>query len=243
MTSERVLGYISPPTADSQHALSVNAEPLLPPTVRRVTTGLGISDYTTAGVEEAIGRYWACVDELVAEGAQYLILAGVPISSQLGRDRVLRLLEDTTQRTGVPADATNEAMIAALQHLGITEVTIASRWAEELNRRMTEYFAQAGIATLAVTSEGQWAREAFAMSIEKGFVLAMRLGREARRLAPRAGAVLMPGGTWRSLAAVPLLEEELAVPVITNQTAETWRLVRAGWGPAVSGWGGLLERP
>lgn len=74
------------------------------------------------------------------------------------------------------------------------------------------------------------------MSVEEGFVFAMRL-------APGAPALLLPGGTWRSLAAVPPLEEEFCVHVITNQTAESWRLIKAGAGPAVPGWGRLLENP
>ncbi|MSQ27335.1 MAG: hypothetical protein EXR51_04250 [Dehalococcoidia bacterium] len=237
------LGFIAPPAVGAEQALRINEEQLLPPDVVRITVGLGISDYTTAGVEEAIGRYWSLVDELAAKGANYIILAGVPISSQLGRERVLRLLEETKRRTGITADSTNEAMIAAMQHLRMDRMTVASRWADELNRRLTEYFGGAGIKVEAITSEGQWAKEAFAMSVEKGFVLAMRLGREAMRLVPDAPVLLMPGGTWRSLAAVPLLEEEFGVHVITNQTAETWRLIGAGAGPAVQGWGRLLANP
>ena len=171
------LGFIAPPAVGAEQALRINEEQLLPPDVVRISVGLGISDYTTAGVEEAIGRYWSLVDELAAKGANYIILAGVPISSQLGRERVLRLLEETKRRTGITADSTNEAMIAAMQHLRVDRMTVASRWAAELNRRLTEYFGEAGIKVEAITSEGQWAKEAFAMSVEKGFVLAMRLGR------------------------------------------------------------------
>ena len=81
------------------------------------------------------------------------------------------------------------------------------------------------------------------MSIEKGVVLAFRLGREAMQKAPGAGALLLPGGTWRSLAAVPILEEDLNVPVITNATATAWRLINAGIAPPVQGWGTLLANP
>ena len=114
------LGFIAPPAVGAEQALRINEEQLLPPDVVRISVGLGISDYTTAGVEEAIGRYWSLVDELAAKGANYIILAGVPISSQLGRERVLRLLEETKRRTGITADSTNEAMIAAMQPGRIT---------------------------------------------------------------------------------------------------------------------------
>ncbi len=81
------------------------------------------------------------------------------------------------------------------------------------------------------------------MSIEKGIVLAFRLGREAMRKAPHARALILPGGTWRSLAALPILEEDFDVPVITNTTATVWRIMSQGIAPPVKGWGRLLEHP
>jgi maleate cis-trans isomerase len=60
------------------------------------------------------------------------------------------------------------------------------------------------------------------------------------RQAPHAEALLLPGGAWRSLAAVPILEEDFGVPVITNPIAEVWRFIAAGMAPPVHGWGRLL---
>ena len=237
-------GFIGPTEAGGAQQQRSQPEPLLPPDVVEVSTGLGISDYTTEGVEEAIGgRYWKCVDELVAKKAQSLNLGGVPISSQLGRPRVLSLIGETQQKTGLPADSTNEAIIAALERLGVKRIAVASRWALQLNEALVGYFGRAGIEVASITSEGQWAREAFAMSVEKGIVLAFRLGREAMRKAPNAGALLLPGGTWRSLAAVPILEDDFDVPVITNGTATAWRIISQGIAPPVKGWGRLLENP
>jgi maleate cis-trans isomerase len=218
-------------------------EPLLPPDVVGINAGLNISDYTTEGVEDGISRYWDCVNRLLPQKVQSITLGGVPISSQLGRPRVLRLMDETRQKTGLPADSSNEAIIAALNHLGATRIAVASRWADQLNERLVEYLNAAGVNVLAVTTAGQWAAEAFGMSIEKGMVLAMRLGRDAMRRAPNAQALLLPGGTWRSLAAVPLLEEEFDVPVLTNTVATTWCLMDRGAAPPVEGWGRLLANP
>jgi len=218
-------------------------QPLLPPDVVGINAGLNISDYTTEGVADGISRYWSCVDRLVDQKVQSITLGGVPISSQLGRQRVLQIIDETQQKTGLPADSSNEAIIAALNHLGANRIAVASRWADELNERMVEYLNAAGITVLAVTTAGQWAAEAFGMSIEKGMVLAMRLGREAMRRAPEAQALLLPGGTWRSLAAVPLLEDEFDLPVLTNSVATTWCLMDRGIAPPVEGWGRLLAKP
>lgn len=216
-------------------------QPLLPPTIRRVSSSIEIADYTVECVNEAIrDRYWPCVEELMKQGAQSITLAGFPIASQLGRPRVLELQEETVKRTGVIADSQAEATIAAMRHLGVRRIAIASRWSKQLNEAFVAYLEHADIEVLAITSVGQWAKQAFSMSIEEGVKLAFQLGREAMRQAPSAEALLLAGGAWRSLAAVPILEEDFGIPVITNPIAPVWRLIAAGIAPPVDGWGRLL---
>lgn len=236
-------GAIGPQGPDSEGSPGKQSEPLLPPDILILSNGLGLKDYTEAGVEEAMTRYWPCVDEHVSNGAQRVSLAGVPISSQLGRARVLSLLDETQRTRGVVADAATEAIIAGFQHLGIHRIAIASRWADELNAKLVAYLHEAGIETLAITSENQWAKEAFSMSLEYGIKLAAQLGRQAMRQAPRAEGLLLPGGAWRSLAVVPLLEEDFGRPVITNSMARAWRLIHEGIAPPKLGWGTLLATP
>lgn len=235
-------GSVSPIGPD-RHPMS-QPQPLLPPDVARISCSIEISDYTAAGVDEAIrNRYWPCVEELVARGADSITLAGFPIASQLGRTRVLELLEETRKRTGKTADAQSEATLDAMRRLGMHRIAIASRWSTELNAKLVDYLTSAGIEVLTVTSVGQWARQAFSMSIEEGVKLAFQLGREAMRKAPDADGLLLPGGAWRSLAAVPILEEDFGKPVVTNPIAQVWRLISQGIAPPVEGWGRLLATP
>lgn len=216
---------------------------LLPPDVVQLSNGIGISDYTVDGVEEAMARYRGCIDALVQQGAQRTFLAGFPISAQLGRARALKLFQETQERTGLPASSDAEATIESIKHLGVTRVTIASRWAKELNDKLVQYLTEGGIEVLYITSAGQWAKEAFAMSIEQGVKIAFQLGREAMRNAPQAQGLLMPGGTWRILAAIPILEDDFDKPVFSNPTALPWRLMHDGVAPPLQGWGRLLEKP
>jgi arylmalonate decarboxylase len=231
------------PIGPDRHPMS-QPEPLLPPDIKTISCSIEISDYTAAGVDEAVrDRYWSCVEALVQQGANSITLAGFPIASQLGRPRVLALAQETTEKTGVPADSHAEASIDAMRHLGMARVAIASRWSEELNSKLVAYLTSAGIEVLTVTSVGQWAKQAFSMSIEEGVKLAMQLGREAMRKAPQADGLLLPGGAWRSLAAVPILEEDFGKPVVTNPIAQVWRLIAQGIAPPVKGWGRLLAAP
>jgi maleate cis-trans isomerase len=234
-------GIVAPMTGHSEQL--EGAEPLLPPSIEIVQAMLGVKDYTRQGVDEAMTRYWACVDQLVQQGVQRLTFAGVPLSAQLGRPRVLQLLEQTQQRTGLVADAANESIIAALEHLGAASVAIASRFPDQVNDAIVAYFEAAGLRVPTITRRDQWARDIAGESIEAGIKLAAELGREAMRRAPDADALLLPGGSWRALAVVPLLEEDFGKPVITNATARAWRLMHAGLAPAKPGWGVLLASP
>ena len=234
-----VAGSVSPIGTD-RHPMS-QPQPLLPPEVKTISVSMEISDYTAEGVDEAIRlRYWSCVDELMRQGANSVTLVGFPISAQLGRPRVLEILKETTRRTGVFADSHAEAAIDAMRHLGMGRIAIASRWTDELNRKVVAYLESVGFDVLAVTSVGQWAKQAFSMSIEEGVKLAFQLSREAMRKAPEADGLLLVGGAWRSLAAVPILEEDFGKPVVTNPIAQAWRLISQGVAPPVQGWGRLL---
>lgn len=235
-------GVIGPVMRDPT-AGSPMAEPLLPPDVVRVATGIGIKDYTTEGVEDGMSRYWDCVDYVMKGGAQRTFLAGFPIAAQLGRERALKTFAETSRKTGVPASSDAEATIECMKHFGVTRIAVASRWAPEMNDLLIKYLTDAGFEVLYITTAGQWAAEAFAMSIEEGIKKAFQLAREAMKNAPQAEGLLMPGGTWRILAAIPVLEDDFAQPIFSNPTAVPWRLMHDGIAPAVPGWGRVLANP
>jgi maleate cis-trans isomerase len=114
-----------------------------------VATFLTLENYTPEGVEKAFGNYWNCVDTLAREKAQVIVFGGAPVSAVLGRERVLKLLNETQQRAGVRADAPLEALIAAMKHLELTKVAVGSRWAEPVNQTIARYLEAGGI-------EGYW---------------------------------------------------------------------------------------
>lgn len=233
------VGTVSPIGPD-RHPMS-KPEPLLPADIAQVAASIEVTDYTPEGVQEAIAqRYWQCVDELTSKGANSITLAGLPIASQLGRPKVLQLLEETHKQTGLIADAHAEATIAAIKHFGAKRIAVASRWTDALNVKLIDYLTQAGLEILTITTASQWAKQAFSMSIEEGVRLAFQLGREAMRKGPKAELLLVAGGAWRSMPVVPYFEEEYGIPVVTNPITQPWRLIAAGIAPPVQGWGRLL---
>ena len=59
------------------------------------------------------------------------------------------------------------------------------------------------------------------------FALALELGAEALRAAPEAQALLMPGGLWFAIHAVPMLEAEFGRPVLLNILSTAWAALHA----------------
>jgi len=214
---------------------------LVPLEVMELATSLGLENYTPEGVEKALGNYWKCVDTLAKEKAQVIIFGGAPVSAVATRARVVELLRETTAKTGVPADAPLEALIAAMKHLGLKKLAVGSRWADKVNDAIVGYLADGGIEVVGITKRNQWAAEAFAMSFEEGLNTALDVGREAAKLTPEAEAIAVPGGAAMALHVIPALEEEFGKPAFTNMSVEVWnQLVRPGIVPPVQGWGCLL---
>src|SRR5438876_6068650 len=103
-TPRYVIGSIGP--ISEEHALSretvanpnLRSERLLPPDIKYIHAGLQLTDYTPEGVEDGISRYWQCVDKLMQHKLDRIGWGGFPISAQLGRDRCLKLIEETHQK-------------------------------------------------------------------------------------------------------------------------------------------------
>lgn len=214
---------------------------LVPLDVMELSTGLGLENYTPEGVERALGNYWNCVEILAREKADVIIFGGAPISAVLSRPRVLELLQQTQEKTGIAADAPLEALIAGMKHLGLQRLAVGSRWADAVNEAIIKYLEHGGIKVVGITKRNQWAADAFAMSLEEGLKLALNVGREAANMAAEADAIAVPGGAAMSLHVIPALEEEFGKPTFTNLSVEVWNdLVRPGIIPPVKGWGCLL---
>ena len=237
-------GHIDPAATEARRARrgpGYEFYQIAPTDIMLVTAVLGIRDFTREAVEAAISNYWNCVDALAAEKVDVFVLGGTPVSAQLGRSRVVRLLREAEDKTGIRGDAPLEAAIAAMMHLGLKRIAVGGRWTEEFNQAVIRYLEEGGLEVAGITKRGQLGKEAFAMTLEGGMDLALEVGREAARMCPDAEAILVPGGAAMSLHVIPAIEEEFGKPTFTRTSAEVWRnLVYPGIIPPVRGWGKLL---
>lgn len=236
-----IWGDISPRGSSVQRGPGYQFYKIVPTDVMLVVAPLGIKDYTQDRVDEAITSFDDRVDSLAKEKADHLILGGAPVSAQLGRERVQRLLREAEDRSGIPGDGPIEAVIAAMKHLGLKRIAVGSRWADELNAKVAAYLEAGGLEVVGITSRGQWAGEAFGMSFEEGLQTAIDVGREAAALDPSVDAIWVAGGAAMALHAIPAIEAEYHKPVFTNLSAEVWHgLVHPKIIDPVKDWGTLL---
>ena len=186
-----------------------------------LTTGLNLKEYSLAAVEEELPSLWRAFELLASKKVDRLSLSGVPVASALGRTRMREILAEAQSRTGIPCDTDLEAHIATLQRLGATRIALATRWPPAVTDALTRYLGDAGIEVLVCRSRARSLSENKYSSAAADHELALELGSQALRDAPDAQALLMPGGLWFAIHAVPMLEAEFGKPVLLNITSTT----------------------
>jgi maleate cis-trans isomerase len=219
------LGYIIPHAYTDMDAYQFYR--VAPEGMMLVTTGLNFQGHSLEAVEAELPTYWQRVDLLAKKKVDRIALSGVPVASFLGRRRMLETLAKAADRSGLPCDTDLEAHIAVLKHLGATRIALATRWHEATTSRLTAYLAEAGIEVVANCSRGTDFAQHKNADPDADHRLALELGGRAMREAPDAQAVLMPGGLWHAMHAVPILEAEYGRPVLLNILSTTWAALHA----------------
>jgi len=192
-----------------------------------VTTGLNLREYSLAAVEENLPTLWDRFDLLAKKKVDRMSLSGVPVASALGRKRMREILAEAEKRTGLPCDTDLEAHIATLNHFDAKKIALATRWPDSVNGALTRYLADAGIEVLACRSHPRSLdQNKYSVALEDHH-LALELGAQVLRDAPDAQALLMPGGLWFAIHAVPLLEAQFGKPVLLNILSTTWAALHA----------------
>jgi maleate cis-trans isomerase len=228
------LGYIIPHLYTDMDAYQFYR--VAPDGMMLVSTGLNLKEYSLAAVESELPALWRACDLLKKKNVDRIALSGVPVASVLGRKKMREILTEAQQRSGLPCDTDLEAHIAVLQHLGATKIALATRWPDAVNTALTNYLAEAGIEVIACRSRGRSLDQNKVANAAADHELALELGAQALQDAPQAQALLLPGGLWYAIHAVPLLEAQFGKPVLLNILSTTWAALNAAPKP-------LQQRP
>jgi maleate cis-trans isomerase len=228
------LGYIIPHLYTDMDAYQFYR--VAPEGMMLVTTGFNLTGHSLPAVEQELSTFWERVDLLAVKKVDRIALSGVPVASMLGRKRMREILAEAERRSGIPCDTDLEAHIATLKDFGATRIALATRWHEPTNIALTRYLAEAGIEVLACRSRGIPFAESKSFRAAADHELALELGGQVLRETPGAQALLMPGGLWHAMHAVPLLEAEHGRPVLLNILSTTRAALKAAGGR-------MLHRP
>src|SRR5262245_29970412 len=155
-------GHIDPAAVEARRARrgpGYEFYQLVPTNIMLVTAVLGIKDFTRDAVEAAIPNDWNCVEALAQEKVDVFVLGGTPVSAQLGRSRVVRLLKEAEDKFGIRGDAPLEAAIAAMNHLGLKKIAVGGRWTDDFNQSVSRYLVVRGINVPGIPKYAQWCEQ------------------------------------------------------------------------------------
>jgi arylmalonate decarboxylase len=206
-----------------------------------VSDPLNLRAFTQDSVDAAFEGFWKGFDFLVGRRVERISQGGIPMSAYAGRPRILAMLEDAAKRTSIPSTADFEESIDAIRHLGIKKLVVASKWDAELMERVRQYLADAGITPVGLYGQERSTRQLPVLQPQESVDVALELGREAFKKSPDADGLLLGGGAWLTLQAIPMLEAEFGRPVVTNPSATYWAALRQAKLKPNPGYGILLD--
>jgi maleate isomerase len=177
------------------------------------------------------------VPALAAVKPDVVVLAHTAVSYLTGHDREPALLERLARLAGTRAITAAGAIVAALRHLGVRRLALATPYPAAIGAAGAAYWTAAGFEIVA---HGQI--EGAPNIYEQTEARAHALGRDAD--VPAAEAVLISGTGLPTAGIIERLERDLGKPVVTSQAAALWHALRTvGIEDRVPGHGRLLGDP
>jgi maleate isomerase len=190
----------------------------------------GMEDRTRAYVDSLP----AVATTLAAVNPAVVVLAFTAASYANGFGREQALADRIAALTGTRALTAAQAILAALEHLGVKKLALGTPYPESISALGRAYWEAAGFQIVG------YRRLAGVENIyDETEERAYRLAREAD--APDADAVLLSGTGLPTIGVLELLERDLGKPVISSNQASLWRALRmAGVREPTTGFGRLL---
>ncbi len=193
----------------------------------------------TDGMEERTLGYLdslpAATRSLAALRPAVVALSHTAVSYLTGFEREPALLDRLHALTGTRAFTAARAIVAALRHLGVHRLALATPYPDAISAAGRVYWESAGFEVVAHCQ-----LDGVANIYEETEERAYTLGRAAD--APGAEAVLISGTGLPTAGIVERLENDLGKPVVTSQAATLWQALRlAEVDDRVRGYGRLLS--
>ena len=170
------------------------------------------------------------VDLIFPQGAGLFMLRGYKEAGE-----IVRSLEE---KHGIPILTSAMTLVESFNALGIKRIVIVGYIKGEMNQKYEQYLNDAGFEVLGMDAISVPFAEVGRLSYREVYAFSKNLYLKYNR----AQGICLLGAGWRVLEAVPLLEQDLQVPVVHQTTAHVWAIQkRFHVRQPVKGCGRLLE--
>ena len=180
----------------------------------------------------------AAARDVAREGVQLIVAGGSPLVTMQGYGSERRLSARLTAASGVTCVMGIELEVEALRAVGCQRPVIARPYPPALDERLVAYLQAAGFDVQGCVGLGIVDNSQIGALPEQA---SLHAGRRAAGSAPGADGVFLPCARWPTLDAVPQLEQELGLPVVSATLAVIHgALQRLGVREAFQGCGRLM---
>jgi maleate cis-trans isomerase len=217
--------------------------------IRLLPEGIGVIPKfldVREGVEREFVDGFAAAEKIIAElaemGVDLIHPEGAPLFVQKGFQRSAEIVKDLEAKYSTPVVTSGMVLVEAAQALGIRSLLVISSFDDGNSsgrfEKYRSYFVDAGFQVPVATGFPVRFKEigTVAASEVYGFVRKLYLEH------PQSDGVCLIGSGWRVLDAIPLLEQDLQIPVVCAVAARTWAIQkRLHVRQLIPGRGSLLE--
>lgn len=141
------------------------------------------------------------------------------------------------EASGAPSSSTSLAFAAAVQHLGLSRVSVAATYPEDVASHFVQFLGGADIAVTALSTYDVPSGEDAGL-LGSDWVLNVAAAADVSG----AEALLIPDTALHTLAIIGELEEAIGMPVLTANQVTAWQGLKLAGDPAnTQGLGALFE--
>jgi maleate cis-trans isomerase len=217
--------------------------------IRLLPEGIGVIPMFVGvrqGLEEEFVDAFAGAEKIIAELADMNVdiihPEGAPLFVQKGYQRSEEIVKELAAKYSTPIVTTGMVLVEATKALGIKRLLVISSYDDgnsggRLSKYLS-YFSDAGFQVLAVSGFPVTFTEIGSVSPFEAYDFARKLYFQY----PTADGICLIGSGWRVLDVVPLLEQDLQIPVVCAVAAWVWAIEkRLHVRQPINGRGLLLE--
>jgi maleate cis-trans isomerase len=195
---------------------------LLPEGIGVIPKFAGIKEGLDKEFVDAFGAAEAMIAELAEMKVDLVHPEGAPLFVQKGYAKSEEIVRELEEKYAVPIVTTGMVLVEAARALSIKKLLVISSFddGQSADRlaKYQRYFSDAGFQVPAVAGFPVAFAEIGSVSPHEAYAFARELYLKHRD----SGGICMIGSGWRILDVVPLLEQDLQIPVVCAVAARVW---------------------